>query len=103
VRTRNWFFIAFLVSIGVQSYHEIRPAPNGCGDLPWPPRLIYTGIVFALLDLFSGFNEDLAGVIAIGFVIAQVLNKGFITDCTHPEATAQTTAFDTLAGGQQLD
>lgn len=45
-----------------------------------------------MLDIFAGFQAELAGVFAIGFVIATFIRKGFIGDCQYP-TTAQTASF----------
>lgn len=86
---------AFLLAIGAITYWHIKK----CRELPWPPQYIYTAIVFALLDIFSAFNEEIAGVTSIGFVIAIFVKEGWIADCEHG-GTGQpgTTAY--LGSGQ---
>lgn len=113
----NKFLIAFAVATGLIAWSEIKT----CHDLPWPPRFVFTGLTFGLLDMFSLIDEDLAGVIAVGFVLALALpfalseeDKGstrnpFVANCNHsntgqpnttteltgslPTATTQTTLF----------
>jgi hypothetical protein len=55
--------------------------------------MIYTGLVFAMLSLFSLVSEELAGVIAIGIVLAIFINKGFVRDCQ--DFAAKGTAYKT--------
>jgi len=40
-----------------------------------------------MLDVFSGVNAELAGVIAIGIVLANIVNKGFV--CNDPNKCCQ--------------
>lgn len=106
---------SFLIVLGVVTYQEVRY----CHDLPWPPRLVATGMVFLFLDLFGAVAPELAGVMAIGMVLAMIINtlqlknmpnvglgqfaygiagKGFFqpSSCIHNESTSQpsTTSFD---------
>lgn len=67
---RFLFMGGFVITVGVISYYEVKE----CHDLPWPPRIVATGAVFALLDAFSFFSPELSGVIAIGFMLAMVVN-----------------------------
>lgn len=60
----------FVITAGYISYQEIRH----CGELPWPPRIIATGFVFGMLELFSGFSPELSGIIALGFGLAMIVN-----------------------------
>ena len=91
---RHAYLIAFVLSVAVISYEDIHQ----CHRLPWPPRLIAAGLVFSLLSLFSAINEELAGVVAIGIVLATLVNKGFISDCApHTTSTVQPTQAQFLA------
>lgn len=76
---RHIFLGAFVIFVGIHTYWELR----NCHDLPWPPHFIGAGIALGLLDLFSFVNEDLASVMAIGLVLASVVQKGFTGDCSH--------------------
>lgn len=70
-----------------------------CHELPWPPQFIYTALTFIMLDIFSLFNEEIAGVTSIGFVIAIFVKQGWIADCEHGgTGQPQTTAY--LGGSQ---
>lgn len=42
--------------------------------MPWPPRFVAVGLTFTMLDLFSVVSEGLAGVMAVGFTIAIIVN-----------------------------
>lgn len=101
----NKFLIAFFVAVGLVTWQEIKC----CRDLPWPPRYVYTGLTFGLLDLVSLADEDLAGVIAIGFVLAIALQLAGSTtgstrnpfttpQCNH-QSTAQPSTTADLSGG----
>lgn len=92
MNSKHLFMGAFLIAIASISWHEVKD----CRQLPWPPRLIFAGLVFGLLDLFSIVNEELAGVVAIGFVLATLVNGGWVKECEH-EGTGQphTAAFIT--------
>lgn len=97
---------AFIIVVGLITYQEVR----ACHDLPWPPRLIATGMVFLFLDLFGAVAPQLAGVMAIGMVLAFLINtlqarsqlgqwvettegNGIFlpSACTHNESTSQAT------------
>lgn len=60
-----------MVTAGVITYYEIKD----CHEPPWPPRLVATGAVFALLDAFSLLNAEISAVIAVGFMLAMIVNK----------------------------
>jgi hypothetical protein len=93
---RHLMMAAFLVTIGIITYGDI----SQCHDMPWPPRYVATALAFGVLDLFSIVQEDLAGVIAVGIVIAAIVNKGFTVDsCNHAESTVQPASYQTLQGG----
>src|SRR6516225_8778482 len=86
------FLLGFVISLGVISFFEVKK----CHRWPHPSRFVYAGIVFALLEVFSFFNEEIAGVSAIGFVIAQLVGKGFVGDCElKSTGQPQTVAFQT--------
>jgi hypothetical protein len=90
VTPRRLNLYAFLLSISAISYWHVKK----CHELPWPPQFIYTAITFALLDIFSLFNEEIAGVTSIGFVIAIFVKQGWIADCEHGgTGQPQTTAY----------
>lgn len=104
MNARHLFVGAFVVTTGMIVYDEFR----NCKELPWPPRFVGTALVFGLLDLFSGLNEELPGVMAIGIVIAQVVQtlqhnkQGFSTNCQHAEATAQPVSYNSLDTPQPM-
>jgi hypothetical protein len=75
---RNAYLISFALAVTIISYYDVHT----CHRLPWPPRIVLTGLVFAMLDLFSLVSPELAGVIAVGVVLALIVNKGFV--CTDP-------------------
>jgi len=76
---RNAYLAAFALAVIIIAYYDVHT----CHRLPWPPRIILTGLVFAMLDLFSLVSQELAGVIAVGVVLALIVNKGFV--CTDPK------------------
>lgn len=83
---KNLYLVAFAIAVGIIAYFDITK----CHKPPWPPRLIYTGLVFLVLDIFAIFSEELAGVMALGVVIAMAVKKGFVSDCSYIETgTAQ--------------
>lgn len=108
VRRLNLY--AFLIAIAMITYWHMKR----CKELPWPPQYIYTALVFALLDIVSFFNEEIAGVSSIGmvlgifFVEAGTIGQGHIlgttfTACEHGgTGQPQTTGFiSTNYGGDQ--
>lgn len=115
MNARHLFIIGFAISCGFIAYQEIKC----CHDMPWPPRFIAVGITFTILDIFSIVSESLAGVMAIGFTLAIIVNAlnpkpgnnnmVLTTSCDH--SGVATTAdlanyqdFQTLATPQgQLD
>jgi len=95
MNVRNAYLVAFALAIIIIAYYDVHT----CHRLPWPPRIIMTGLVFAMLDLLSLANQELAGVIAVGIVLALIVNKGFV--CTDPKKCC--TVFTTAATGQTTD
>jgi hypothetical protein len=67
---RRWFVVGFVLAASIITYQDVK----NCHDLPWPPRLIATGLFFGLLDMFSLVSEQLAAVMATGVVIGFALN-----------------------------
>jgi hypothetical protein len=87
--------MAFAIAVAVICYQDLHT----CHRLPWPPRLIFTGLFFVMVDLFSIVSEELAGVIAIGTTLAILVNKGFVGDCNNvlsAEVTGQPTDATTF-------
>lgn len=96
MKGRSLFWLAFIVSIIVLTWKDITT----CHDLPWPPRYIGAALTFGMLDIFSHFSEELAGVVAIGIVMAILINKGFEANCNHAEATAQPASYEQIIPNQ---
>lgn len=96
MNARRFYLIGFLLSVSIISYYQMKE----CHRLPWPPRIIYTGLAFVAIDLASMFNEEIAGVVAIGLVIALWLNKEWSADCSAytTEATSQPATTASLTG-----
>jgi hypothetical protein len=90
---RHFYLMGFVLSAAAISYYQMKE----CHRLPWPPRLIHTGMVFVCIDLMSMFNEEVAGIVAIGFVIAIFVKRGWVADCSEFQTAAtgqpQTTSF----------
>lgn len=91
MRGRNLNLIAFILICATITYYDLKK----CRRLPWPPRFIFAGLTFFLMEAVSIFDETVAGVMAIGFVIAIFLKDGFVADCEHGAQTGQpqTTEF----------
>lgn len=89
---KHFFLVGWVIVVGMIAYGDI----SKCKQLPWPPRIVAAALVFGLLDLFSALSEELAGIVAIGIVIAAVVNKGFAATCDHAEATAQPASYQSL-------
>src|SRR5215469_11245192 len=95
---RNGMLWGFVISVGIITYDT---AVN-CKDLPWPPQIVATGLVFAILDLVSFFAQELSNVMAIGFVLALIVtNVMKNAPCNHQQGTAQPASYQTLGGGSQ--
>jgi len=92
---KRLYWIAFIITVATLSWRDIKD----CHDLPWPPRFVAAGITFIGLDLFSIVSEELAGVMAIGIVIAVLVNKGFKSSCNHAEGTAQPASYESPVPG----
>lgn len=58
----------YLLSIGIVSWAAIKK-----GYYPWPPMVMRTSIAYALLSLMSIVSEDLAVMLASGFLLAQLI------------------------------
>ena len=105
MRSKHLYLIAWLLTISAIVYYDLKD----CHRLPWPPRIIYAGIAFGLLDLLSAFSEELAGVMAIGLVIATYVRQGWTADNPCPGSASgsntgqpQTTTFLTGAYNPQM-
>lgn len=88
-----WIITSLMITWG--AFTKCKPP-----QLPWPPRFIFAAMAFGILDIFSVLQEELAGVIAIGIVLAAIVQnvnpsstciRGFCTDCSH-QGTGQTDA-----------
>ena len=92
MRGRNLNLIAFILICGSISYFDMKK----CHRLPWPPRFIFAGLTFLMMELITMVDETLGGVTAIGFFIAIFINNGFVKNCaqefgdatTHPQTAA---------------
>ena len=90
MNARRLNLYAFMLAAAAITYWHIKK----CRELPWPPQYMYTALVFILLDILSLFNEEIAGVTSIGFVIAIFVKQGWIADCEHGgTGQPQTTAY----------
>lgn len=99
-RGKKLYWAAFIITVSVMAWRDIHK----CHDLPWPPRFVFAGITFIGLDLFSILSEELAGVMAIGIVLAVLVNKGFDPECNHAGGTVQPASYESILPGQtQLD
>lgn len=85
MRGRNLNLMAFILICATITYYDLRR----CKRLPWPPRFIFAGLTFFLMEAVSLVDESIAGVLAIGFVIAIFLKDGFVADCDHGAQTGQ--------------
>lgn len=92
MKGKGLFWMAFIVAIIGLTWRDI----HDCHDLPWPPRYIGAGITFGMLDILSQFQEELAGVVAVGIVLAIVINKGFKAQCNHSEGTVQPISYESI-------
>lgn len=79
---RALILAGFVITVGLISYHEMKPVEKGgCARIPFPARIVFTGLTFGLIDLLAILSSELAGVIAIGIPIAAFVNNGFVTSC----------------------
>lgn len=92
MRGRNLNMLAFILICGTIAYFDLKK----CHRLPWPPRFVFAGMTFLMMDIVTLFDETLGGVTAIGFFIAIFLKEGFVSDCDHQAAVSgqpQTVSF----------
>jgi hypothetical protein len=96
MKSKHLYLIAWILTVGAIVYYDMKD----CHRLPWPPRIIYAGIAYGLLDLLAFFSEEIAGVMAIGIVIGTFVTNGWKADNPCPgtssgvnTAQPQTTAF----------
>lgn len=75
------FVGGFVITAGYIAYTDI----HDCSELPWPPRIVATGLVFGMLDLFSAMSPELAGITAIGFMLAMIVNGKLHSVCKSPK------------------
>lgn len=98
---RRMFLYAWMAVAAIITYKSIK----NCQKLPWPPQFIAAGVAFGLLDIFALFDESLADIMAVGLVIAFIINpkENIVANCNHDgAATAQPATWQTLqqqAGG----
>jgi hypothetical protein len=85
MRGRNLNLLAFILICSTIAYYDMKK----CHRLPWPPRFIFAGMTFFMMEAVSLFDETVAGVMAIGFVIAIFLKNGFVASCDHGAQTGQ--------------
>lgn len=67
----------FVLSVTIITWMDLKE----CHQIPWPPRIVACAITFSLLDLFSDISAELASVVAVGFILAMIINKGYVADC----------------------
>lgn len=98
MKSKHLYLMAWLITVAAIVYYDMKK----CHRLPWPPRIIYAGIAYGLLDIFSLFSEEVAGVMAIGLVIGTFVTNGWHADHPCPGTSSenntgqpQTTAFFT--------
>jgi hypothetical protein len=91
----NKFAIAFGGAIVIISWQDIKQ----CHELPWPPRFIYAGLTFGIIDLISLWNDQLAGLVAIGFLLALLTQSLVKPQCTRPQGTPQPSTMAEISGG----
>jgi hypothetical protein len=79
--------MAFVIIVGIITYNDMKK----CHRLPWPPRFIFAGLTFFLMEGISLIDETVAGVMAIGMVIAIYMKDGFVASCPGEAGTASQT------------
>jgi cell wall-associated NlpC family hydrolase len=85
MQVKHLYVTSFVVVLGIISYGDITE----CHDMPFPPRFVATGITFGTLAMASGVIGPAAPLVAIGFVVAAILNKNFrAPDCQARLAAA---------------
>jgi len=77
--------MAFILIVAIITYNDMKK----CHRLPWPPRFIFAGLTFFLMEAVAILDETVAGVMAIGFVIAIYMKDGFVSSCPG-QTTSQT-------------
>lgn len=91
----NRMAIAFGGAIVIITWQDI----DKCHELPWPPRFVAAGLTFGMLDLISLWNADLAGLVAIGFLLALLTQSLIKPNCTRPQGTPQPSTMTEISGG----
>jgi hypothetical protein len=87
---RHANLLAFIMCIGIITYHDVKQ----CHHLPWPARLIKTGLAFIIVDLFGMISEELSAIMSLGLVLAVFFKDGFVADCEQSgTGQPQTTSF----------
>lgn len=85
MKVKHLYVTSFFVVLAIISYGDVTE----CGDMPFPPRFVAAGITFGTLAMASGLIGPAAPLVAIGFVIAAILNKNFrAPDCQARLAAA---------------
>ena len=92
MRGRNLNLMAFILICATITYYDMKK----CHRLPWPPRFIFAGLTFFMMEGIAIFDETIAGIMAIGMVIAIFLKEGFVASCdggVTPTGHPQTVEF----------
>lgn len=100
MRGRNLNLLAFVLICATITYYDMKK----CHRLPWPPRFVFAGMTFFLMEGVSIIDETLAGVIAIGMVIAIFLKKGLVSNCQgeFQGATGQPAKIGNINGNAEI-
>ena len=98
MKSKHLYLIGWVLTVSAIVYYDMKD----CHRLPWPPRIIHSAIAFGMLDILSVFSEEIAGVMAIGIVIASFVSQGFKADNPCPGtatgATGQPSTMQFLTG-----
>jgi hypothetical protein len=93
---RHLYLICFMITVAFISYFDVKDRKGK--DLPWPPRIVATGMVFAMLDLFGGFQPELSSVMAFGFMIAIIIAAKLKPTVINCKCLSQATSLPVLPG-----
>lgn len=109
MNSRHAFIGCFIVVCLMITWQELK----NCHALPFPTRLIATGVVFGLLDIASGLLGSVALVVGVGYTVAIAIctvapNKtctlrlNTTSDCNAylASATSQPSSYQALAPAQ---
>lgn len=94
MNAKRIFAYEFALCVGITSWGALKK-----GYAPWPPNIIYSTIAIAILSALANFNEKLAVILGIGFLIALVVGTSTGGKVADTFAATPPPGYDALSLG----